>query len=203
MLAHGVGQGRAAFYRRPHRRQSLLEGRILLVGSHDFQALHQRQSGIDHDRELPEENGNILGLDLSGSKRRQRELLTLLTDCSRRDALAPELSGQRLLVGGVAFARDFLSCCVLTRKCKNWHGWLSSLLLAFKRRTAAPDLVLLIPARSLESATNCGHRFPGVAALAMVPAEARFKRLAPRLIISCNSSGELERVNAKSSAICF
>ena len=46
----------------------LLEGRVLLVGRQNFQTLHQRQAGVDHDRELPEENGNVLGLDLADAE---------------------------------------------------------------------------------------------------------------------------------------
>src|SRR5207237_961412 len=41
MLAHGIGQGGAAFYRGPHSDQRLLECRVLLVRTQNFQTLHQ------------------------------------------------------------------------------------------------------------------------------------------------------------------
>ena len=59
MLAHGIGQGGAAFYRGPHSDQRLLECRVLLVRTQNFQTLHQRQAGINHDRELAEKDSNV------------------------------------------------------------------------------------------------------------------------------------------------
>ena len=66
---HGVGQSGAAFHRGAHAGQRLLEGRVLLVGGQNFQTLHQGKAGVDHDRELPKEDGNVLGLDFFPSQR--------------------------------------------------------------------------------------------------------------------------------------
>src|SRR5260370_9247401 len=124
-LAHSVGQGRAAFYRGADTGQRLLEGRILLVGRQNFQTLHQWQASVDHDRKLPKEDGNFFGLDLARSENGHRKFFALFPDRWRRDLLAPELHGQHLFVRGHSFAADFLACGVLSRKCENWHGFLS------------------------------------------------------------------------------
>ncbi len=83
--------------RGPHAGQRLLEGRVLLVGGQNFETLHQRKSGVDHDRELPEEDGDVLGLDLAGAESRHDEFLALFPDRARRDALAPQLGREHLL----------------------------------------------------------------------------------------------------------
>ena len=85
----------------------LLESRVLLVCRQNFQTLHQRQAGVDHDRELAEENRDVLGLDLAGAERRHDKFLALFPDGARRDAFAPQLAGQRLLVGSNPLAGDF------------------------------------------------------------------------------------------------
>src|SRR5579871_6155267 len=122
VLTHGVGQSRTAFYRGTNARKRLLEGLVFLVGSENLETLHQRQAGIDHDRELPEENGDVLDRNLAGTERRQREFLALFADGAGRDALTAQRLGQRLLVGSHPFAADFLSAGVLARIGKNWHG---------------------------------------------------------------------------------
>ena len=68
IVAHGIGQRGAAFDGGPHAEQRLLKSRILLVGAENFQALHQRQAGIDHDGELAEEDGHFLDLDLAAAE---------------------------------------------------------------------------------------------------------------------------------------
>ena len=90
VLAHGVGQGRAALHRSPDAIQRLLESGILLVCSQDLETLHERQSGIDHDRELPEKDGDVFGLDLAGAKSRKRELFPLFRDHGHGDLLLSE-----------------------------------------------------------------------------------------------------------------
>ena len=67
--AHGVGQRGPAFDRGSHPEQRFLEGGILLVGAENLQALHQGQARVNHDRELAEEHGNFLDLDLAAAER--------------------------------------------------------------------------------------------------------------------------------------
>ena len=122
ILAHGIGQGGSALHRGTHAVQRFLERGVLLVGRKNFQTLHQRQSGIDHDRELPEEDGDVLGLDLPGSERGKGKLLTLFAHRTGRDALTAQLLQQHILVGGYPFSSDLLARCTLSRKCKDWHS---------------------------------------------------------------------------------
>jgi hypothetical protein len=86
---------------------SWLAARISLVRlllAEDVQTLHQRQAGVDHDRELAEEDGDVLGSHLAGAERRQREFLAFLLDRSGDgDALTAKLGGQHLLVLGGPF----------------------------------------------------------------------------------------------------
>src|SRR5581483_5817432 len=91
IAAHGVAQGRAAFHGGADAGERLLEGLGFLVGGQDFKALHEGQAGVDHDRELPEENGNVLGLDFAAaSQHGQSELLAFLLDGDRLDAFAAQ-----------------------------------------------------------------------------------------------------------------
>jgi hypothetical protein len=127
---HRVSEGSAAFDRGPHSGQGLLERRVFLIGCQNFETLHQRKASVDHDRELPEENGNVLGLDATGSESWHDKLFAFFPDRARRNALAPQLGREHLFVGSSPLAADFLSGRVLTRKCKNWHG--ESLLAAIR-----------------------------------------------------------------------
>ena len=78
----------------PNAVERFLEALRFLVRGEDLEALHQGQAGIDHDRELPEENGDVLGLDLAtAAKGRQREFFALFLDGHGLNAFAP----QRLL----------------------------------------------------------------------------------------------------------
>ncbi len=110
---HGVGQSGAAFDRGTHAGQRLLESRVLLVGGQNFQTLHQGKTGVDHDRELPEENGDVLGLDFARAEGRHDKFFALFPDGAWRDALAPQLAGQHLFVGRSPLAADFLTGLIL------------------------------------------------------------------------------------------
>ena len=116
ILAHGIGQRGAAFDGGPDAEQRLLEGRVLLVGAENLQALHQRQAGVDHDGELAEEHRHILDLDLAAAKSGQGKFLALLPDGAGRDALLAELRGQSVLGGGYALALNFLARSGLSLK---------------------------------------------------------------------------------------
>jgi hypothetical protein len=83
--------------------------RVLLVGAQNFQALHQRQAGVDHDGELPEEHGNLLDLDLAAAERGHGKFLALLPDGTRRDALLPKLRGQSVLGGGYTLSLNLFA----------------------------------------------------------------------------------------------
>ena len=91
ILAHGIGQRGATFDRGPDTEQRFLKAGVLLVGAQNFQTLHQRQAGVDHDGELAEEHRHVLDLDLATAKSGQGEFLALLPDAAWRDAFLPEL----------------------------------------------------------------------------------------------------------------
>ena len=120
--AHGIGESGAAFDGGPHAIERLLEVGVLLVGSENFKTLHQRQAGIDHDGELPEEHRDVLGLDLGASESWHREFFALLADGPGRNAFAPECRGQGLFVGSYALSLHFFAIIGLSRKCENRHG---------------------------------------------------------------------------------
>jgi hypothetical protein len=48
-----------------HLEEDLLEDAVVLLRAEDLQALHERQAGVDHDRELPGEDGDLLAGDPS------------------------------------------------------------------------------------------------------------------------------------------
>ena len=45
---------------RAHAVQDLLKGLVLLLAGQNLEALHQRQAGVDHHRELAREDGQLL-----------------------------------------------------------------------------------------------------------------------------------------------
>src|SRR5581483_9748294 len=122
IATHGVGEGGAALDRGPHAVQGALERLALLVGAKDFKTLHQRQSGVDHDGELAEEDGNVLGADLASTEGGQGELLALLLDGVGGNAFAQQLCLEHLLVFSHAFAVDLLTRGVLASVSKSWHA---------------------------------------------------------------------------------
>ena len=91
-----------------------MESWILLVGGEDLQTLHQWETGIDHDRELAKENRDLFSLDFARAESRHGKFFAFFPDGPRRDALAAQLGGQHLFVGGCTLAADFLSRCGLS-----------------------------------------------------------------------------------------
>jgi hypothetical protein len=116
ILAHGIGQRGAAFDGGADAEQRFLKGRVLLVGAENLQALHQRQAGVDHDRELAEEHRHFLDLDLAAAERGHGKFLALLPDGAGRDAFLAELGRQSIFVGGDALSLNFLTRCGLSLK---------------------------------------------------------------------------------------
>ena len=153
ILAHSIGQRRAPFHRGANPGQRFLKRLVLLVGRKDFQALHQRQTGIDHDRELAEENRDVLGLNLARSKRGQSELFAFFADCPWGNALAPQVLRQHLFVRRHPLPGDLLSGCILAGKCKDWHGFSFSLLTC--RRSLA-TLYCIRPSRQPPTVMRAG-----------------------------------------------
>src|SRR5208282_3022034 len=91
ILTHGIGQRGTTFDGGPDTEQRFLKAGVLLVGAENLQALHQRQAGVNHDRELAEEHSNFLDFNLAAAKGGQGKLLALFPDGTGRDAFPPEL----------------------------------------------------------------------------------------------------------------
>ena len=89
--------------------QGLLKGRVLLIRAENFQALHQRQAGVDHDGELAEEDGHFLDLDLAAAERGHGKFLALLANGAGRDAFLAELLRQSVFIGGDALSLNFFA----------------------------------------------------------------------------------------------
>ena len=67
---HRLGQRHAAFDVGAGLQNDLREVLVLLLVAENVEALHERQAGVDHDRELPREDGEVLrrhalGLELA------------------------------------------------------------------------------------------------------------------------------------------
>ena len=191
MTTHRIRQRGAAFHGAADVRQHLLESSVLLVGRKDFETLNERQSGIDHDGELAEEDGQLLSLDFAFPEGGECELLALFLDRSRSNALAAELSGEDLFVLRDPFTSNFLTCGALTRKCEYRH---CSTSVGFQDQPEARY------ARTISPSTTATGSLHYRLAVAVLPAG---RKPCPRLIMSCNSSAMDERASAVSSVICF
>ena len=60
VLAHRLGEGRARLDVLAHGEDDLLEESAVLLAAEDLEALHERQAGVDHDRELAREDREAL-----------------------------------------------------------------------------------------------------------------------------------------------
>ena len=95
VLAHGVGEAGAALDVHAGLLEDLGEGLVLLLAAQDLQALHEGQTGVDHDRELAHEDGEVLGGD-AAAELGQGDLLALLLDRGDQDLVAPQERPSRL-----------------------------------------------------------------------------------------------------------
>ena len=81
---------------------------VLLLVAQDLEALDQRETGVDHHRELPGEDRDLLAAD-AAAQLRKGELLPLLRDGGDDDLLPAERGDDRVLVLGDQHA--FLRPC--------------------------------------------------------------------------------------------
>ena len=86
VLAHRLGERRPALDVLPNLEDDLLEGLVLLLLTQDVQALHEGQTGIDHHRELPGEDRDVLGFH-TAAEFGQGDLLALFLDRGDDDLL--------------------------------------------------------------------------------------------------------------------
>ena len=111
----------------PHLPQHVLEERVLLLLGQDIDTLHERQTGVDHDRELSRKDGKLLGLDpLAAAELGDRDLAALFRGLRHYDLLSSQKSTELVLVGGVFFAGDEFIEAVSSFEGVCWH-FLSSI----------------------------------------------------------------------------
>ncbi len=103
MPAHRIGEVETALHVLPGRGDDLGEVGVLLLRAQDFEALDQRKSGVDHDGELPDEDGQqFRGNRLAGGL---GAALLLLRDGGDGDAFLAQPRGHFIGVGSDALAR--------------------------------------------------------------------------------------------------
>jgi len=84
--------------------EGLGEGLVLLLAAQDLETLHEGKAGVDHHRELPGEDRQILG-GHAAAELRQRDLSPLLLDRRDQDLVAAQQCHDRFLVVGHALTR--------------------------------------------------------------------------------------------------
>src|ERR1700720_4338440 len=104
MFPHRLGERRAGLDVGAHGMDHRLEGAVLLLIAEDLQALHQRQAGVEHDRELAGEDGDALLADAARDPGQQLDLAPLLADRRDLDLLAPQHGDRRRLGVGQQLA---------------------------------------------------------------------------------------------------
>ncbi len=127
MLAHRVGQRRAALDVGPRLQDDGGEVLVLLLGAEDLEALHEGQAGVDHHRELPREHREVLRRGLLpqlaglGLRRRRGRLLLGRVDPRDEDLLAPERGDRRVHRVGGPLAAHRLSRARPSGVCESRH----------------------------------------------------------------------------------
>ncbi len=107
-----------------------LKIRVLLVVAEDFQALHEGKASVDHDRELAEEDGLLLGLDGAAANLKIEALSgALLLDDIGLNALTGQRCTQYLFVFGGTLALNFFARRIISLIGKNRHSNLSDRLI--------------------------------------------------------------------------
>src|SRR5207248_3305795 len=95
--AHGGGKRCASFNLGARAGQDFLKDLILLLARKNLETLHQRKTGVNHDRELAREDGQLLGID-AATKCGDIEFLPLLGHFCGGNLLALQNARQFRLV---------------------------------------------------------------------------------------------------------
>src|SRR5260370_2287544 len=97
--AHGGGKRCAAFDLRACPGQDFLKELVFLLARQNLETLNERQTGVDHDRELARENGEFLGFH-AAPEGGHIQFLALLRHFRRSDLLTLQQAGEFALVRG-------------------------------------------------------------------------------------------------------
>ncbi len=183
---HRIGERRAALDVGPRLEDDLREVLVLLLVAEDVEALHQRQAGVDHDGELPREDGQVLRVDAAALRLAGRLRLGLRLrggDLRDEDLVAAERDACRLEgVGDALAAHRFTAACP-TGVCEGGH-WFDSRLSTF-------DFGFRLSTLTLDSRgyRRTGGLAPGGGAVpGPLPRPAPETTPTPRLIMSISSS---------------
>jgi hypothetical protein len=126
MHLHGTGKIAAGFHFLLHR----LDGRhklfVFLLFGENLQALHKRHTGIDHDRELAREHGDVLGRRIPAKLDVLPAACLLLFRIQQKDLFATERQSQSLPVIGNTLTRNSFPLTISTFKTEIWHYDLTS-----------------------------------------------------------------------------
>jgi hypothetical protein len=123
-LPHRIGQRGAALHRGSRLQDDLGEVLVVFLVAENIEALHERQPGVDHHRELAGEHGQGLGGDLLGRLAGGRLLFLLLGfrlgrgDAGDHDLVTPQRGNGRVHVVRRLFAGDGLAAARSTRVCE-------------------------------------------------------------------------------------
>ncbi len=164
---------------------------VLFLGAENLEALHQRQAGVDHHRELPREHREVLRRDLlpelPGLRlgRGGRRLLLGRGNPRDENLLTPERGDGRVHRVGTALTADRLSRPRPSRVCESRHVLPQNQNSQFQ-----------IPNSKFQDFTTAGRGTPGRG-----PIPAPGTTPAPRLIMSWSSSFNDDAASAVSSVI--
>ena len=184
MLLHRIRQRRAAFDVAASRENDLREVLVLFLRAEDLETLHERQAGVDHDRELAREDRQVLRVrpfcaDLAW--RPWRRFLDRV-DLRDEDLLAAQRGDRRVHRFGDALAGD-----VLPGRVRPLYANVAIYLLLHHFREGS----------RLAHAALPRHRPAGSGRPRPAPATTP----TPRLIMSCSSSRFDDAIIAVSSVI--
>ena len=146
MLAQGRLEGGALLHVLAHGGDDLLEALVGLLSPKDLEALHHGQAGIDHDAELPGEDGQFLGLDPPEGLGAPR---ALGLDHDDLDAITLQGDGRSILGFGDDDAFLDLSEPILPFPCKCGHQNLE--------RRWAVSVFLRIGSMSAQGKPGCAY----------------------------------------------
>ena len=103
--AHRRREGRAALDLTARSGQDLLKDLVLLLARQNLKTLYERQTGIDHDRELSREDRELLGLH-AATESGHAEFLALFGHFRGGDLLPLQQARQLSLVGRGHYSAD-------------------------------------------------------------------------------------------------
>jgi hypothetical protein len=102
--------------------QDILEERVLLLFGKDIKTLYERQTGVDHNRELACEYRKFFCTNLfTAANFRYRDDVALFRRLRHSDLVTTKQRAKFILAGGFAFAGNYFVKAVPTFEGVCWH----------------------------------------------------------------------------------